>query len=733
MDITLILTILGIAATLIAPAAGYILKQRKEYKNYYSVLWKSTGSLKAKDMLGERPFDEYYFKRELDKQLLRSVTRRRSALVVGPPLSGKTRAVFNALKQQKKNADLLVPRNVSMPSFIFPKNYKFWKDKIIFIDDLQYYIEKHDNYHLLFKHSKDNRIPIIATCHSGREYKKVKNKMIEQNMDIESIFGEEFFELDKISADDGRKVAESLGMKWDNVKFNGTIGSIFMRLSEMERRFDQCDNIEKTILRVLRNQYLSGVYEDNSIFRIEWVKKYAGMFELEARDFEWTGWLKTLEDKEFIKIARRNKIWAEDAYLEYVVKPQVEISQIEIFEDVIESFADTPEVLMMAGERAYDLGIVEVQLAEYMRICILAFEKALESIDRTNNQSLYIKAQSYLGQAYWSLSKVQNTLENCTKSVEYYNEILKYINVDSHPFEYAKIKNRIGNTYTAFAEVENKVQNCMTAISAYNEALKVFSIERNPTDYARAFNNIGGAYLILAEEKEPKQNFKKALESFNEALRVRTAAEFPKYYALTKNNVANTYAKLSNIENSEENLKLAIEAYQDILKIYSKEKYPQQYGLTMNNIGNAYSLLSAIKDRKLNSEKAIEAYEKALEVRPADQVPTQYANTIFNLGDAYLALSETENESESLYKAIDYLEESLQYWSREKYPLYFGLSHQTLAKAYIKLAAIEDKTENYHKGIKAYDLALEVFTEDNSPEIYHSIQTEISQAKKIFF
>lgn len=733
MDITLILTVLGIAATLIAPAAGYILKQRKEFKNYYSILWKSTGSLKAKDLLGERPYEEYYFERELDNQVLRSVTRRRSALLVGPPLSGKTRAVFKALKQQKKSADILIPRNVSMPSFIFPPDYKFWKDKIIFIDDLQYYIEKHDNYPQVFKLAEQRRIPVIATCHSGREFKKVKNKMTEQNMDIESIFGEDIFELDKISADEGKKVAESLGMKWDNVKFNGTIGSIFMRLSEMERRFDQCDVIEKTILRALRNLYFCGIYEDNSLFRLEWIKKYSGQYELEGKDFEWTGWLKTLEDKEFIKIARRHKIWAEDAYLEYVVKPEVEISQIEIFEDVIDAFDSDPEVLLMAGERAYDLGIVDVHLAEYMRICISAFEKALNSMEKSNNESLFFKAQSYLGQAYWSLSKVQNTLENCSKSVEYYNEILKSITPETHPFEYARIKNRIGNTYTAFAEVENKEQNCLTAIEAYNEALKVFSVEHNPTDYARACNNLGGAYLILAQVKEPAANYRKALDSFREALRIRTVNEFPKDFALTKNNVANTYAKLSEIENPEENLKLAIDSYIDILKIYTKEKFPLQYGLTMNNIGNAYSLLSNVKDRKQNSEKAIDAYEKALELRPADQVPLQYANTTYNLGDAYLALSESDSTPDIIYKAIDYLEESLTFRSAEKYPFHYGLSHFTLGKAYIKLAEIEEKTENYHKGIKAFDEALTIFTEQNSPEIYQSIQAEITRAKKIFF
>ena len=278
MDLTIILTILGIAATLIAPAAGYILKLRKEYKNYYSIIWKSSKNLKAKDLLGERPYEEFYFERNIDNLLARSLERKRNILIVGPPLSGKTRAIFNSLKQLKDPVHVLVPRSVQMTTFQFPKDFIFWKPKMIFIDDLQYYIERQDSFHLFFREAKERNIPIAATCHSGREFKKVKNKLIEQNLDLDIIFGEDIIELDKISADEGKLVAEKLGMKWDTVKFNGTIGSIFMRLSEMERRFDNCDNIEKTILRSLRNLYKSGIYEENSIFRVEWIKKAASLF-----------------------------------------------------------------------------------------------------------------------------------------------------------------------------------------------------------------------------------------------------------------------------------------------------------------------------------------------------------------------------------------------------------------------------------------------------------------------
>jgi tetratricopeptide (TPR) repeat protein len=733
MDIILILTILGIAATLIAPAAGYLLKLRKEFKQYYSVIWKSSGKLKPKDLLGERPYGEYYFPRNVDSLLSRSLERRRNTLVIGPPLSGKTRAVFNSIKNQKRKVDVLVPRNVSMATVHFPFNFKFWKDKLIFIDDLQYYIERQDNYHVLFRKAKEAGIVIVATCHSGIGFKKVKNKLIEQNIDLDTIFGEDIIELDKISTDEGKKVAETMGLKWDNVKFNGTIGSIFMKLSEMERRYDRCDNIEKTILRSLRSLYICGIYDDNNTFRIDWLKKYAGKYELDGKDFEWTGWLKSLEEKEFIKIQRRGRLWAEDAYLEYIVRHETENTQIDIFEDTIEIFSDSPEVLHMAGERAYDIGNVDVNIADYMRLTISAFEKIVSAIDKNEREAEYLKAQNYLGQAYWSLSKVQDTLENCAKSIEYYNEVLKAYTISTHPQEYARIKNRMGNTYLAFADVTNNAENCRIAIESYNEALKVITIKNEPHEYGRTYNNLGGAYLQISETENRVPNMKKAIECFKEALKVRTLQDYPKDYAITKNNIASAHAQLSQYEQTEYHLKLALNSFDDTLSIYTKEKFPLQYGQTMNNIGNAYSMLGDIVDKKKNLTKAIESYEKSLEVRTLANTPLLYANTMMNLGDAYFSLSAIENERENLINALEAFEEAIKIRTVEKYPQQYASAMFHLGKIYIKLAEFEDKTENYHKGTKAFDEALIVFTEESSPELYHKIQSEITQAKKIFF
>ncbi|MGH2574432.1 MAG: hypothetical protein ACRDFC_01895, partial [Ignavibacteria bacterium] len=353
-----LLAILGIAVTALTPFIAYIYKNRKELKSFYSVIWKNSSSLKPKDVIGERPFSQYYYERNEDRTLTDILNQKKNVLIIGLPLSGKSRAVYHALNKSHKNYSVLIPRSVNMASFRMPVHYKFWKKRVIFIDDLQYYVEKQDHYHLLFKSANEKKIMILATCHSGKEFKQVKNKIVEHHLDLETLFNENIIELPKVPPDIAEKIAAQAGVKWERVKFNGTVGSIFMRLTEMEKRYDECDIVEKTILRSISNLFVCGVYQENETFPLEWIKIAAKRHELEGKDFEWTGWLKSLEGREFIKLVRRDKIWAEETYLRNIVKPVVEISDIDVFDEQIDIFSDVPDVLLIIGERAYDVGSV---------------------------------------------------------------------------------------------------------------------------------------------------------------------------------------------------------------------------------------------------------------------------------------------------------------------------------------------------------------------------------------
>jgi tetratricopeptide (TPR) repeat protein len=732
LDTALILTILGIIVTAFIPLTGYLLKTRRQLKNYYSLIWKSSSSLKEKDLLGERPYNEYYLERSEDALLKRNLERRNNVLLIGPPLMGKTRAVYEQLKKLREKVDVLTPRAVNMPSFLFPKYYKLGRNKLIFIDDLQYYIEKQDNYHMLFKNAKEEGISIAATCHSGQEFKKVKNKMIEQGIDIDNVFGENIIEYEKVSPETGKQIADKLGMKWDSDKFNGTIGSIFMRLSEMERRYFNCSEIEKNILISIRMMYITGLYTDNNIFSLEWIKLTAKRHELEGKDFEWTGRLRSIEGKEFIKIVRRNKIWAEDAYLEYIVKPDIAISDFDIFEEMTEVFSNEPDALLMLGERAYDIGSVDINIAIYMRIAIKAFEQAITGIKADDIQQ-QLKAYEYAGRSYWNLSRIEDLILNNQKALQHYNEAIKLIDKAQFPFEYARIQNRIGNSYSAFATIGDEVKNCARAIKLYKESLEYFTIISNPIEYSRVNNNLGAVYQILSQVKEPGKNLKLAIECLKNALKIRTPEKYPKEYGDTCNNLGNTYAMLSDVENKSGNLKLAIEYYDNFLRVSPKEKNPLGYSLALTNLGITYSMLAAAEDTEKNCRTALSFFEKALEIRTPDRFPVHFATVQFNIGETNLILAGLKRNSEICFKAIDAYEESLAIKTKDKFPSHYGLAKEGLGDTYIVLAGLEDKSENYERSISCYNEALSIFTEESYPGINKRILDRISKAKKIFF
>ena len=732
MDLALILTIIGILVSVLIPLLGYLFKTKRTLKNYYSVIWKKSSSLKHKDVLGERPYNSYYFERKEDPAIKRQLERRNNILLIGPPLMGKSRSIFEQLLALKKSVDVLIPRAVQMPHFLFPKDFKFWRKKIIFIDDLQYYVEKQDNYHMLFRTAKEKNIIIAATCHSGQDFKKVKNKMIEQSIDIDHIFGDNIIEYEKISPETGKQIAEKLRMNWDKAKFNGTIGSIFMRLSEMERRFDGCTDIEKAILVSIRMMYITGLYSDNGIFITDWLKLTAGSRELTGKDFEWSGWLKSLEGKEFVKIIRRDKLWAEEAYLQYVVKEEVTASDIDIFNEMIEIFKNEPAALVMIGRRAYDTGSVDIDIADYSKAAIRSLELALGKLNKDDAHSR-ARALELIGTALWGLAKIEDVETLNKKALGYYSEAQKLIDKNNNPLDYSRLISKIAASYTAIAGVHDKELNCNMAITLYSEAMEFFTFSSYPVEYAQNCNNVGAVYQLLAQVKDPVKNLKLAAEFLKKSISVRTREQYPREFGFSNNNLGNTYSLLSDYEDKAANLKKAVECYTNFLDVSPKEKDIIAYGYALASLGICYSWLAEVQDTELNIRKAIEILNKALEVRNRDRFPVHYSIVQYHLGSAYLALAKFNKDSEACYKALDAYEESLAIRTVEKYPEYFALNQVGLGDIYIILAEKEDKSENYSKSLAAYDQALRVYSQDAYPNEFAAVQDKITIAKKIFF
>jgi len=535
--IGIIATLIGIIVTIIIPLIGYFYNKNKKIKALYSVIWGKTSSLKPEEVMGDRPYYEYYYQRDEDNLVRSSLTDQTNVLISGPPLSGKTRAAYQALKNVKKRYDVLIPRfcDINLETFIFPRHFKFWRKRMVFIDDLHRFVEL-KNFEHLFKVAKEKSVAVVSTCRSGVECEKVKNIMVKIGMDIERVFIEKV-ELGKVSEEEGENISKKVGINWYDVRFDGTIGSVFMRLSEMERRFEnECNEVEKTILQAMRELYICGVYEERQVFPLEWVKAATKKEGLEGKDYQWSDWLDKLKSKEFIT-KEKDKVQAEEVYLEYVVKPREKKSALELFLEMVSVFKGVPDALVRLGDRAYAMGIIKLEKKYYMKIAIRAYKEALKVYTLKDFPEDYGMTQNNLGTAYSTLGEVEEKAENCKKAIKAYEEALKVYTLEDFPMDYGMTQNNLGTAYRTLGEVEEKAENCKKAIKAYEEALKVRTLEDFPMQYGMTQNNLGTAYSTLGEVEEKAENCKKAKQSYEEALKIFTEKEFPEVYPQVLNNL----------------------------------------------------------------------------------------------------------------------------------------------------------------------------------------------------
>ena len=696
----------GAIFTILIVIGGYLISIRKTHKDYYKIIWKKSSHLKPKDILRDRAkkefgFKSYHYPRLQEKSIKEKIEKGENVIVTGNPLAGKTRSVYQVLKQLKRY-DVISPKIVDIDTgnFRVPCRLTFWRKKILILDDLNKFVGKQNFEYLISEFSK-RKIPIIATCRSGPEYEQIWKKLEEK---LSLTFGDPI-EIPKVSREEGEKIAKETGKDKLPESFDGTIGSIFLPLDAMRERFKSLQPEEKGILLSLKRLHLAGIYRERDIYSTERVKLVCQKKEgIEGKPYQWQEWLKNLEKNGFIEFMGDEECRVEEAYLERVVEE--EIDPAKNLKEMISIFANDPEALFSIGLRAYSVGEI-LKSAEYLKLAISAYEKALEVFTIEKYPYYYATTQNNLGNAYRTLAEVENKKENCIKAITAYNQALKICTLQKYPYEYAATQNNLGTAYWTLAKAEDKKGNCIKAINAYNQVLKVFTLQKYPYEYARTQNNLGNAYGTLAEVEDKKENCIKAIKAFTEALKVYTLEKFPYDYAATQNNLGTAYWTLAKAEDKKGNCKKAIKAYHKALKVYTLKKYPYDYAATQNNLGTAYLTLAEIENTEENCTKAINALTEALKVHTLEKFPYDYARAQYNLGNAYLTLATVEDKRENCRKAINAYNEALKVHTLEKFSYSYARAQNNLGNAYRTLAEVEDKRKNCRRAYKAYKEALE--------------------------
>jgi hypothetical protein len=440
MDTGIILGIIAILLAIAVPLAAFIYRRRKLVNSIYDVKWKSTAKLKPKEVMGERGspktgFRDYYSEREEDDLILAKIENRDNVLIVGPPLAGKTRAAYQAFKRLSKPQDVIIPRcdDITLETFLVPRNWKLWRPRILFLDDLQTFVEK-NGFERLLRAFLDTDTLIVATCRSGIEYKKIEAKIGGGDIDPAMIFGGPGIELKTITEEEGEKIANAVNISWADVKFNfnSTVGSIFLPLREMEIRFGQCKSEEKTILRAIKLLFDSGIYKAKQFFPLDWIKIACSNKGLEGEDYEWSNWLERLKEKEFVKL-EADGLWVEEVYLEDTVKLEIKQTKLQVLEEMRGVFPNVPEAIFLLGNKAYVFGTVKLEKPEFMKIAIEAYEEALKVYTRDRFPMVYGMTQNNLGTAYRTLAEVKEKTENCKRAIEAYDKALEIYSESEYP------------------------------------------------------------------------------------------------------------------------------------------------------------------------------------------------------------------------------------------------------------------------------------------------------------
>ena len=490
----------------------------KKQKKLLRRKWISGARLESKDMLGNRPSYKYR-PREEDEILRNMLLEEKSILVRGNALAGKTRTVFEVLKSMGSLVDVIIPlpEDIDSGDYPFADNYGM-NTEIVILDDLDRFVEM-SNFAKMIEVIKAKHFLIIATCQSGEKFELVSKKI-----DISTVFGKNIVDIGLISKDEAQRIAEREDIKWEDTEFDGTIGSVFMRLHEVRRRYDALMEREKEILRIIKKLHMCGIYEGDHLF------PYALIETVYIKDhpdteLDWLRVLGPLKSSELILVSEETKIHVEEVYLEKIVQLNEPASKLSILKEMLDTFSHNYAVLIGIGNKAFSYSLVRVQKAEYAKVAVKAYEEALQ-----------------------------------------------LMTADESPIQYAMVQHSLGIAYRNLASMEDREHYLEKAISAHEEALKVYTFEEFPMDHAITWDNIGLAHSDLASVKERKNNLKKAIEAYEAEIKVEILKEFPMQYAMARKNLGMAYTCMADMEDMDVNLEKAARSYGEALEIFENLK-----------------------------------------------------------------------------------------------------------------------------------------------------------------
>ncbi len=593
----------------------YLMQQlfEKKVSHYFREIWADSNKISHETLMDLRPYNPSYFTREEDFQSLNLVKKDKSILIIGKPLAGKTRMIYELVKRHDSQFSVLIPEYEEIPDFLIFPDIKTKKKKIILLDDIDIFANNH-NFHRLLRKAKKEKIPIIASCKSGIVLKNLETSLKNKNIILSTLF-DSIIELKNVSEQQAKKIAQANNKKWFEVEkeFNGTIGSIFLPLAVMKDRFRNATPEQKLILRTLTKLLECGIYMRKLEFPKNWVKQFAFHQGINQEKYLWDNWLDALVDLEFISLHSGN-ILIEETYLTSVVSFSEKIDLIELLDEALGIFIDDYLALFKLGNRCFRIGNYRKDLPEFLDLAERSLNRSKEICFVEKIFPLYGHILNNLGVTLSALAEISNLEENSSKSLQYLSESLDiFENIQSIEMV-SMILGNMASTYLTLAQnsSNNRKRNVTDAISACEKALNMIQKKEDPLNFAFINNNLGNALRLkckyFEEERSMYDCFQKCEDAYLVSLDVYKKDKFPIDYAEVKNNLANLYSLKLKQNFSEKLSRKAIRIFKEVLQIFKNLNLHLHYTMALVNLGNIYFFI--VKEKKIRDE----SFEKALKL-----------------------------------------------------------------------------------------------------------------------
>jgi len=497
---TLVASIVGGVAvlatgTVFAFAARHVRAARRCFRSG----WREAAKMRAHDLLLARAlsdsgFNDYYYEREQDGQMREAIASGSNVIVLGEPLSGKTRAVLEALRSLPDSSDVAVLKEADFSNFAIPFHARRrWNGEIIVLDDIDRLATRPGFLDALEALVKRHAV-LIATCSSGQAH---EDKLSQALRSWESEFRARI-RFEQVSRAVAREISTDAGIELPD-HFYGPIGSIFLPLAALQAEYRLCTREEKWILKILRNLHISGA----ASLREGMPKELLGEVISAPTGPQLTGKeLRTALDdlgKRGLLREADGMLQCEETFLERVVESSVDIA--EAITQLVPIFRGKGSILFQMGSTALDKALIDIEVVRLSRAAITAFEEVVTIHTRDAFPMGYAATQNNLGIAYRTLAQVEDKANNCRAAITACEEALTIRTRDAFPMDYAMTQNNLGNAYRTLAEVEDKANNCRAAITAYEEALTILSSHQLPQQVAVVRRNLQKAMQLCGSDE----------------------------------------------------------------------------------------------------------------------------------------------------------------------------------------------------------------------------------------